>query len=228
MALQEVAGTARAGGRFAEADSLFAEAVAILRAAYPDDHPQIATVLRSWASTKQRIRQYADALALYAEVGRILRRFLPPDHAYILTNVNDLGNVHRQLGNFADAERYLRQSVRLHLDRYGDRSLMTMGAKASLGDVLEVRGKRAEEAINILRFSPKAMARDVKKVLESAIANAENNHNLDVDSLVVAEASVGKALTMKRWSPRARGRASRIVKPFSRVRIVVREASQEA
>ena len=90
-----------------------------------------------------------------------------------------------------------------------------------------IRGKRAEEARNILTFSPKAMARDVKKVLESAIANAENNHNLDVDSLVVAEASVGKALTMKRWNPRARGRASRIVKPFSRVRIVVRE-QQEA
>jgi large subunit ribosomal protein L22 len=90
-----------------------------------------------------------------------------------------------------------------------------------------IRGKRAEEARNILTFSPKAMARDVRKVLESAIANAENNHNLDVDSLVVAEASVGKALTMKRWNPRARGRASRIVKPFSRVRIVVRE-QQEA
>lgn len=90
-----------------------------------------------------------------------------------------------------------------------------------------IRGKRAEEARNILAFSPKAMARDVRKVLESAIANAENNHNLDVDSLVVAEASVGKALTMKRWTPRARGRASRIVKPFSRVRIVVRE-QQEA
>jgi large subunit ribosomal protein L22 len=71
------------------------------------------------------------------------------------------------------------------------------------------------------------MARDVKKVLASAIANAENNHNLDVDSLVVAEASVGKSLSMKRWNPRARGRAARIVKPFSRVRIVVRE-QQEA
>jgi len=90
-----------------------------------------------------------------------------------------------------------------------------------------IRGKRAEEALNILAFSPKAMARDVKKVLASAIANAENNHNLDVDSLVVAEASVGKSLSMKRWNPRARGRASRIVKPFSRVRIVVRE-QQEA
>ena len=90
-----------------------------------------------------------------------------------------------------------------------------------------IRGKKAEDALNILTFSPKAMARDVKKVLASAIANAENNHNLDVDSLVVAEASVGKSLSMKRWNPRARGRAARIVKPFSRVRIVVRE-QQEA
>jgi large subunit ribosomal protein L22 len=90
-----------------------------------------------------------------------------------------------------------------------------------------IRGKKAEEAMSILAFSPKAMARDVKKVLASAIANAENNHNLDVDSLVVAEASVGKSLSMKRWNPRARGRAARIVKPFSRVRIVVRE-QQEA
>jgi len=91
-----------------------------------------------------------------------------------------------------------------------------------------IRGKKAEEALNILSFSPKAMAVDVRKVLASAIANAENNHNLDVDSLVVAEASVGKSITMKRFTPRARGRSSRIMKPFSRVRIVVREASQEA
>ena len=90
-----------------------------------------------------------------------------------------------------------------------------------------IRGKKAGDALNILAFSPKAMARDVRKVLASAIANAENNHNLDVDSLVVAEASVGKSISMKRFTPRARGRASRIVKPFSRVRIVVRE-QQEA
>ena len=90
-----------------------------------------------------------------------------------------------------------------------------------------IRGKKAEEAMNILAFSKKAMAVDVKKVLESAIANAENNHNLDVDALVVAEASVGKSISMKRFTPRARGRSSRIVKPFSRVRIVVRE-QQEA
>ena len=90
-----------------------------------------------------------------------------------------------------------------------------------------IRGKKAEEALNILKFSPKAMAVDVRKVLASAIANAENNHNLDVDALVVAEASVGKSISMKRFTTRARGRSSRIVKPFSRVRIVVRE-QQEA
>ena len=90
-----------------------------------------------------------------------------------------------------------------------------------------IRGKKAASAVNELTFSKKRIAQDVKKALNSAIANAENNHNLDVDSLVVAEASVGKSLSMKRFTPRARGRASRIVKPFSRVRIVVRE-QQEA
>ena len=86
-----------------------------------------------------------------------------------------------------------------------------------------IRGKKAEDALNVLSFSKRAMARDVRKVLQSAIANAENNHNLDIDALVVSEASVGKALTMKRWRARARGRSARIVKPFSRIRIVVRE-----
>ena len=90
-----------------------------------------------------------------------------------------------------------------------------------------IRGKKVEQALSILAFSPKGMAEDVRKVLASAIANAENNHNLDVDALVVAEASVGKSISLKRFSPRARGRSSRIVKPFSRVRIVVRE-QQEA
>ncbi|MEM8696566.1 MAG: 50S ribosomal protein L22 [Pseudomonadota bacterium] len=86
-----------------------------------------------------------------------------------------------------------------------------------------IRGKKAEEALNVLSFSKRAMAVDVRKVLQSAIANAENNHNLDIDALVVSEASVGKHMTMKRWRARARGRSARIVKPFSRIRIVVRE-----
>ncbi len=89
-----------------------------------------------------------------------------------------------------------------------------------------IRGKKVEQALNILKFSPKAMAADVRKVLASAIANAENNHNLDVDALVVAEASVGKSISMKRFVTRARGRSSRIVKPFSRIRVVVREQEQ--
>jgi len=90
-----------------------------------------------------------------------------------------------------------------------------------------IRGKKAEDALNILSFSKKAMAKDVSKVLASAIANAENNHNLDVDALIVHEASVGKSITMKRWKARARGRSAKIIKPFSRVRIVVREQQEE-
>ena len=89
-----------------------------------------------------------------------------------------------------------------------------------------IRGRKAEEAMNILAFSKKGMAEDVRKVLASAIANAENNHNLDVDALVVAEASVGKSISMKRFATRARGRSSRIVKPFSRIRVVVREQEE--
>jgi large subunit ribosomal protein L22 len=89
-----------------------------------------------------------------------------------------------------------------------------------------IRGRKAEDAVNILSFSKKAMAVDVKKCLQSAIANAENNHNLDVDRLVVKEASVGKAITMKRFATRARGRSARIVKPFARLRIVVREMDE--
>jgi large subunit ribosomal protein L22 len=89
-----------------------------------------------------------------------------------------------------------------------------------------IRGKKAEDALNILSFSKKAMALDAKKVLASAIANAENNHNLDVDALVVAEASVGKSITMKRWHARGRGKSTRIIKPFSKLRIVVREAEE--
>ena len=86
-----------------------------------------------------------------------------------------------------------------------------------------IRGKPAGEAVTALTFSSKAMAVDVKKCLQSAIANAENNHNLDVDRLWVKEASVGKSISMKRFATRARGRSSRIVKPFSRLRIVVQE-----
>lgn len=86
-----------------------------------------------------------------------------------------------------------------------------------------IRGQRAEEAVNLLTFSRRAMAEDVRKCLQSAIANAENNHNLDIDRLWVKEASVGKSITMKRFKARARGRSARIVKPFSRLRIVVQE-----
>jgi large subunit ribosomal protein L22 len=91
-----------------------------------------------------------------------------------------------------------------------------------------IRGKKVDAALADLTFSSKRIARDVKKCLESAIANAENNHELDVDSLVVAEAYVGKALVMKRWQPRARGRVGKILKPFSNLTIVVREVEETA
>jgi large subunit ribosomal protein L22 len=92
-----------------------------------------------------------------------------------------------------------------------------------------IRGKKVATALADLEFSQKRIARDVRKCLESAIANAENNHNLDVDDLVVKEAHVGKALALKRFHARARGRGSRILKPFANLTIVVREvAEQEA
>jgi large subunit ribosomal protein L22 len=116
--------------------------------------------------------------------------------------------------------------------RVGDKEALSVGTqirgsaqKLNLVAGL-IRGKRAEEALNILSFSKKAMAQDAKKVLASAIANAENNHNLDVDALVVAEASVGKSITMKRFHTRGRGKSTRILKPFSRLRIVVREVEE--
>jgi large subunit ribosomal protein L22 len=91
-----------------------------------------------------------------------------------------------------------------------------------------IRGLKVQRALNELEFSPKRIAKDVRKVLYSAISNAENNHNLDIDSLVVAEAFVGKNLVMKRFSARARGRSSRIEKPFSEITIVVRELGEAA
>jgi large subunit ribosomal protein L22 len=90
-----------------------------------------------------------------------------------------------------------------------------------------IRGLSAEKALNELEFSRKRTALAVRKCLQSAIANAENNHNLDIDSLVVAQAHVGKNLVMKRTSTRARGRGARIEKPFSQITIVVRDTSQE-
>lgn len=107
------------------------------------------------------------------------------------------------------------------------RNIRTSPQKLNLVAQL-IRGKKAEQALNDLTFSRRRVAGEVKKVLESAIANAENNHNLDVDSLVVAEAYVGKNLVMKRFRARAKGRAARILKPFSQVTIVVREVEEKA
>jgi len=91
-----------------------------------------------------------------------------------------------------------------------------------------IRGKTCEAALSELRFSRRRISGEVKKLLESAIANAENNHQLDVDRLYVAEASVGKGIVMKRWRARARGRVGRIQKPFSNMRLIVREREETA
>jgi large subunit ribosomal protein L22 len=107
------------------------------------------------------------------------------------------------------------------------RTLRTSARKLNLV-AQSIRGLKVQRALNELEFSHKRIARDVRKALYSAISNAENNHNLDIDSLVVAEAFVGKNLVMKRFAARARGRASRIEKPFSEITIVVRELGEAA
>ena len=91
-----------------------------------------------------------------------------------------------------------------------------------------IRGKKVGQALNDLQFSQRRISEDVRKCLQSAIANAENNHNLDVDDLIVAEAYVGKNLTLKRGRPRGRGRFGRIIKPFSELTIKVRQVEEAA
>ena len=107
------------------------------------------------------------------------------------------------------------------------RSIRTSPRKLNLV-AQSIRGKKVDAALAELSFSKRRIARDVKKVLQSAVANAENNHQLDVDELVVAEATVGKSIVMKRFAARARGRMGRIEKFFSRLTIVVRESEERA
>jgi large subunit ribosomal protein L22 len=107
------------------------------------------------------------------------------------------------------------------------RTLRTSARKLNLV-AQSIRGLKVQRALNELQFSHRRIAKDVRKALNSAISNAENNHSLDIDALIVAEAFVGKNLVMKRFSARARGRASRIEKPFSEITIVVRELGEAA
>jgi large subunit ribosomal protein L22 len=107
------------------------------------------------------------------------------------------------------------------------RMLRTSPQKLNLVAAM-IRGKKVDRALNDLTFSKKRIAGDVRKCLQSAIANAENNHGLDVDELVVAEAWVGKNLVMKRGRPRARGRFGKIMKPFSELTIKVRQVEEQA
>ena len=107
------------------------------------------------------------------------------------------------------------------------RTLRTGARKLNLV-AASIRGMKVQRALNELEFSHRRIAKDVRKALYSAISNAENNHGLDIDSLIVAEAFIGKNLVMKRFSARARGRSSRIEKPFSEITIVVRELGEAA
>lgn len=107
------------------------------------------------------------------------------------------------------------------------RMFRTSGRKLNLV-AQTIRGKTASAALAELSFSTKRIAQSVKKVLQSAIANAENNHDLDVDSLVVAEAYVGKNMVIKRFHARGRGRGAQVLKPFSEITIVVRQPNEEA
>ena len=106
------------------------------------------------------------------------------------------------------------------------RMLRTSPQKLNLVAAM-IRGKKVDKALTELAFSKKRIAIDVKKCLQSAIANAENNHNLDIDKLVVSEAYVGKALVMKRFRPRARGRGGKILKPISNLTVIVKENQEE-
>lgn len=118
--------------------------------------------------------------------------------------------------------------------RYADNQAMAKGrmiktSPQKLNLVAQmIRGKKVDKALADLTFSRKRVAQNVKKVLESAIANAENNHDLDIDALVVDQAFVGKNIVMKRWRARARGRVGRIQKPFSEITIVVKEIEEAA
>ena len=106
------------------------------------------------------------------------------------------------------------------------KSIKTSMTKVNL--VLKmIRGKKAENALNILAFSKKRISNEISKILKSAIANAENNHQLDIDKLVVKEATVGKSMVLKRFRPRARGRSGKILKPFSKVKVLVQEKEKE-
>ncbi len=116
--------------------------------------------------------------------------------------------------------------------RLADNEALAIGRSLRIGPqklnlVAEsIRGRSVEDALSQLAFSKRRIAGDVRKIVQSAVANAENNHDLDVDRLYVAEATVGRAMVMKRWRARARGRTARIMKPFSNLTVVVREREE--
>ena len=120
----------------------------------------------------------------------------------------------------------MRQLVRKDNEAYAiQRNMRVSPSKANA--VLEmIRGKKASEALNLLKFSPRGVAKNISKVLNSAIANAENNYQYDIDKLVIKEAYCGKQVIMKRFRPRAKGRAAPIIKPYSNLTIILSEQKQ--
>ena len=116
--------------------------------------------------------------------------------------------------------------------RLADNEAMAVGRTLRIGSqklnlVAEsIRGHSVEDALSQLAFSKRRIAGDVRKIVQSAVANAENNHDLDVDRLYIAEATVGRAMVLKRWRPRARGRTAQILKPFSNLTVIVREREE--
>jgi tetratricopeptide (TPR) repeat protein/tRNA A-37 threonylcarbamoyl transferase component Bud32 len=144
MALSEVAGLLGNQRKLVESDSVFNEAGAILRAAYPDGHPDLAAVYRSHAMTKQWLKQPEEALALYLLVERMTRRFFSSDHLNVGTALRDVGNAYHQAGEYARAEDYLRRSLDFQRKRFGADNLMTIGAQVSLGATLAALGRFRE------------------------------------------------------------------------------------
>ena len=131
----------------------------------------------------------------------------------------------KQVNKMAEKKMNVTQDNQILLAKASAKSIKISPQKANLVLGL-IRGLEAEEALNVLEFSNKRISNEIKKILKSAISNAENNHQLDIDKLVVHEALVGKSMVMKRFRPRARGRSGKILKPFSKIKIILKEQQE--
>ena len=137
----------------------------------------------------------------------------------------DTQQTRKQVNKMAEKKMNVTQDNQILLAKASAKSIKISPQKANLVLGL-IRGLEAEEALNVLEFSNKRISNEIKKILKSAISNAENNHQLDIDKLVVYEALVGKSMVMKRFRPRARGRSGKILKPFSKIKIILKEQQE--